>query len=68
MFITHQLDEAIYLADRVVVFTARPGRIFADVTIELERPRPLSVKLTEEFLRYEQKIWGLLENATGAAA
>lgn len=66
LFITHQIDEAIYLADRVVVFTARPGRILADVPIELGRPRPLSVKLTEEFLKYEQNIWRLLEEATAA--
>jgi NitT/TauT family transport system ATP-binding protein len=67
LFITHQIDEAIYLADRVVVMTTRPGKVLADIPIELGRPRPLTIKLDEEFLRYEQRIWGLLEDAIAAA-
>ena len=39
MFVTHSIDEAIALADRIVVFTARPGRIKASVTVDLTRPR-----------------------------
>jgi NitT/TauT family transport system ATP-binding protein len=41
LFVTHHIDEAVALADRVVVFTSRPGRIKAIIPIELERPRDL---------------------------
>ncbi len=61
MFITHQIDEAIYLADRVVVFTARPGRIREILKIDLPRPRPLSVKRSDAFRSYYDRIWSLLE-------
>jgi NitT/TauT family transport system ATP-binding protein len=60
MFITHQINEAVYLSDRVMVMSARPGRILADIEIKLPRPRDLSFKRTEEFLRYEEQIWQLI--------
>jgi NitT/TauT family transport system ATP-binding protein len=60
LFITHQIDEAIYLSDRVVVMSARPGRILADIMIDLPRPRRLEIKRTPEFIRYADEIWGLI--------
>lgn len=60
VFVTHQIDEAVYLSDRVVVMAARPGRIVADITIELPRPRVLAVKRTPEFAAYEEQIWSLI--------
>jgi NitT/TauT family transport system ATP-binding protein len=60
LFITHQIDEAIFLSDRVVVMSARPGRIIADIAIDLPRPRELRVKRTPEFVAYEEKIWNLI--------
>jgi NitT/TauT family transport system ATP-binding protein len=60
LFVTHQIDEAVYLSDRVVVMAARPGRVIADIAIDIERPRALSVKRTPEFARYEEEIWGLI--------
>ena len=60
LFITHQIDEAIYLSDRVLVMSARPGRILADITIALPRPRRLEIKRSPEFIRYADQIWGLI--------
>jgi NitT/TauT family transport system ATP-binding protein len=60
VFVTHQIDEAVYLSDRVIVMTARPGRVIADIKIELPRPRVLEVKRTPEFARYEEQIWSLI--------
>ena len=60
LFITHQIDEAIYLSDRVVVMSARPGRILADIPIEIQRPRKLEVKRTPEFIRYADQIWRMI--------
>lgn len=61
LFITHQINEAIYLADRVIVFGARPGRVKETIQIEIERPRPLSVKRAQQFLEYEDHLWNLIE-------
>jgi NitT/TauT family transport system ATP-binding protein len=61
MFITHQIDEAIYLADKVVVMTARPGRIREVIPIDLPRPRQLSVKREPVFVDYLDRIWKLIE-------
>ncbi len=61
IFVTHNITEAIYLSDRVVVFTARPGRIKSIVKIDLPRPRPLRLKRQVEFLAYEETIWAMIE-------
>lgn len=60
LFVTHQIDEAIFLADRVLVFTARPGRIRASVPIPFSRPRNLSIKRSPEFSAIAGQIWSLL--------
>jgi NitT/TauT family transport system ATP-binding protein len=62
LFITHDIDEAIYLADRVVVFTARPGRVKADVRIDLPRPRAIEVKKSAAYTAYRNHIWDLLRD------
>ncbi len=61
VFITHQINEAIYLADRVVVLTARPGRVKSILPVNFPRPRELRVKRTPAFLELEDHIWGLIE-------
>jgi NitT/TauT family transport system ATP-binding protein len=61
LFVTHQIDEAVYLSDRVLIFTVRPGRLKQDVLIELPRPRPLSIKRTPEFVHYTDLIWRAIE-------
>lgn len=62
LFITHQISEAIYLSDRVVVMSARPGRILADIHVDLPRPRDLAVKRTLEFVKHEEQIWDLISS------
>jgi NitT/TauT family transport system ATP-binding protein len=61
LFVTHQIDEAVFLSDRVLVFARRPGRLRETVHIDLPRPRALSVKRTPEFVRYVDRIWSLIE-------
>ena len=61
LFITHQIDEAIYLADRVVVFSGRPGKVKASIAVDIERPRPIGVKRQARFHAIEDHIWGLIE-------
>jgi NitT/TauT family transport system ATP-binding protein len=61
LFITHQIDEAVYLSDRVVVFSARPGTVRDDIAIPFPRPRDLSLKRTEQFGRIVDRIWGHIE-------
>ncbi len=61
LFITHQINEAIYLADRVIVFAARPGRVKATIKIDIPRPRELAVKRDPRFLKYEDEVWNLIE-------
>jgi len=60
LFITHDIEEAIYLGDRVVVFTARPGRLKEEVRIDLPRPRSIEVKKTAAYLGYRNRVWDLL--------
>jgi NitT/TauT family transport system ATP-binding protein len=61
LFITHQIDEAIFLSDRVAIFTARPGRVKEVVDIDLERPRKLSLKRDPRFHQVEDYIWGRIQ-------
>jgi NitT/TauT family transport system ATP-binding protein len=61
LFITHQINEAIYLADRVIIFGARPGKVKETIKIDLPRPRDLSLKRAPQFLKYEDRVWNLIE-------
>lgn len=61
VFITHQLDEAVYLADRVLVMGRKPGVIADDIDIPFDRPRELSLKRTEDFGKLVERIWGTIE-------
>ncbi len=57
IFITHDIAEAVFLADRVIVFTSRPGRVKLDVKIDLPRPRDLRLKREPRFVDHERAIW-----------
>jgi NitT/TauT family transport system ATP-binding protein len=61
IFVTHQIDEAVYLSDRVFVLTVRPGRMKEEIRVDLPRPRELALKRTPEFVRYTDHIWRLIE-------
>ena len=62
VFVTHMIEEAVYLGDRVVVLGARPGRIRRELAISLERPRPLSVKRQPQFQAWCDLIWREIES------
>ena len=62
VFVTHDIDEAVYLADRVVVMSARPSRVLEEVTIDLPRPRELAIQNSSVFRDAHERIWRLLES------
>lgn len=61
IFITHQINEAVYLADRVAVMSGRPGTVKGVLDIPFERPRALSLKRDPRFLQIEDSIWQMVE-------
>jgi ABC-type nitrate/sulfonate/bicarbonate transport system ATPase subunit len=68
LFVTHSIDEAIYLGDRVVVMGARPGRINADILTELPRPRAEApVKSLPQFATLQRRIREALERRPDAS-
>ncbi len=62
LFITHDIDEAILLADRVLVMTARPGRIKRELAIALPRPRGISLLTSPAFMAYKREVLELLHD------
>ncbi|MCW2898002.1 MAG: nitrate transporter ATPase [Streptosporangiaceae bacterium] len=68
LFVTHSISEAVFLADRVVVFGPRPAHIREIVTIDLPRPRHLDMKHSREFQELERKVWGLIDSGGTTAS
>jgi NitT/TauT family transport system ATP-binding protein len=62
IFVTHDIEEAVYLGDRVVVLTARPGRIREEVAIDLPRPRELEIKKSARCHDYRNYVWDLIRS------
>jgi len=60
LFVTHDVEEAIFLSDRVFVMTARPGRIKAEIDVPLERPRSYEMKTSDIFLRLKKRALDLI--------
>ena len=56
LFVTHDIDEAIFMANRVAVMTARPGRIKSDIPVDLPHPRHYTMKTTPEFSTYKARL------------
>ena len=67
VFVTHDIEEAVYLGDRVVVLSARPARIREEVRIDLPRPRDLTVKKSVQCLEYRNYIWDLIRSGSAEA-
>lgn len=68
VYVTHAIDEAVLLGDRVVVMTARPGRVKAVVPIDLPRPRTLEQKGSARFAQLCNEVWQLLREEVDAAS
>src|SRR6185437_6845961 len=62
LFVTHQIEEAIFLSDRVVVMTRRPGRTKRVFPVELGRPRDYEMRVTREFNDLKLEIWHALKD------
>jgi NitT/TauT family transport system ATP-binding protein len=62
LFVTHQIDEAIYLSDRVMVMTKRPGRCKRIFDVKLKRPRDYEMRVTPEFNDLKLEIWHTLKD------
>jgi NitT/TauT family transport system ATP-binding protein len=60
VFVTHDIDEAVFLADRVVMMSASPGRLIADIPVELERPRAPEMVADEAFIDLKRRCMELI--------
>jgi NitT/TauT family transport system ATP-binding protein len=61
LFITHEINEAVFLSDRVVVLSARPSRMIDALDIDLPRPRTLDIRTSPKFGEYALKLYKMLE-------
>lgn len=62
VFITHSIDEALLLSSRIIVMTARPGKIAQDIVNELPYPRKMNIQLTEKYIGLKQRIWEIVQD------
>ncbi|MFN2135817.1 MAG: ABC transporter ATP-binding protein, partial [Candidatus Promineifilaceae bacterium] len=61
LYVTHQISEALFLSDQVLVMSSRPGKIKAVIPVEAERPRRPGIQRTAPFIALEERIWSLLD-------
>jgi NitT/TauT family transport system ATP-binding protein len=62
VFVTHDLEEALYLSDRIIVMSRRPGRIVADEVVAFARPRRSDIRVSDEFIAGRRRLWTLLSS------
>lgn len=62
IYVTHSIEEAVFLSDRIVVMTPRPGRILEVIPVPFERPRNDATRLTSEFQQLAGQIWATLKS------
>ncbi|NLR97512.1 ABC transporter ATP-binding protein [Rhizobium sp. P38BS-XIX] len=67
VFVTHSIDEAIFLADRIVIMTARPGRVKEIIDIDLPRPRDADIRASSEFNIHRAQVWEALRDEVSKA-
>jgi NitT/TauT family transport system ATP-binding protein len=60
VFVTHDAEEAIYLADRIVVLSSRPGRVRADFPVDIPRPRTQEARFSADFSSIKRRVWEAL--------
>jgi NitT/TauT family transport system ATP-binding protein len=66
LFVTHGIEEAIYLADRIIVFSPRPARIVQEIRVPFDRPRHEVMKTEPAFLELRREIWQVLKQGIRA--
>jgi NitT/TauT family transport system ATP-binding protein len=69
VFVTHDIEEAVYLADRLFVLSPRPSRLRKEIVVDLPRPRdPVTTKALPEFQRLREQAFNLIEGAISSEA
>ena len=63
LFVTHDVEEALYLADRILVFSPRPARVKAEFAVDVPRPRSLETRFDPGFLALKRKVWDAVGSA-----
>ena len=63
LLVTHDVEEALVVCDRVVVMSPRPGRVLADIPVDLPRPRTLSDRTSQEFVELRRQVEAVLHDA-----
>ena len=66
LFITHDIDEALFLADRVLIMSHRPGRIIEEIKLDFARPRHVDLVTSPEFTQIKKHCIQVLKHATQA--